>query len=280
MIKKKASLVIMVVWMLTMFTILGVGLYRITASNISLSARIRDNVLTRHLAKGASRYMQAKLKNDETDFDTLYEWRQEITKDFKNGSLRFNAIDQESKININRVSIDELELLPGLDQDLAENIYEYENKPFKTTEELLLVEDITPDIYREVKEYITVYGKGRVNINTANQVSLQSLGLDQDLINIIKSYRAGPDGQEVTEDDRSFENRATILSTLGGYTTLFTEQENKLKSVISKGYLGVSSQAYSVSVKTEFYGQKNDYNIIITKERMLRWKESDYGQEE
>ena len=59
----------------------------------------------------------------------------------------------------------------------------------------------------------TVYGNGRININTVNPMILKSLpGLDERVAQLICSYRTGYDGVIGTSDDKCFENQESILS--------------------------------------------------------------------
>lgn len=54
-------------------------------------------------------------------------------------------------------------------------------------------------------DIFTVYGNGKININTTSRPILAALpGLDEEVANIILAYRAGPDGQFGTGDDVCF----------------------------------------------------------------------------
>jgi hypothetical protein len=74
-----------------------------------------------------------------------------------------------------------------------------------------------------VIDIFTVYGDGKVNINTAPQVVLASLpGLDDQAAGFILNHRAGPDGRFGTEDDAGIEN-AEGISNIEGLTDLQKE---------------------------------------------------------
>jgi general secretion pathway protein K len=49
------------------------------------------------------------------------------------------------------------------------------NRPLETPEELLLVKGLTAQVYRRLAPYVTVYGDGLVNINTAPKRVIESL---------------------------------------------------------------------------------------------------------
>lgn len=54
--------------------------------------------------------------------------------------------------------------------------YECGNGPLQSVEELLLVREVSADLFAALEPYVTVYGSGRVNINTAGPTVLATLG--------------------------------------------------------------------------------------------------------
>lgn len=57
--------------------------------------------------------------------------------------------------------------------------YSAKNARFDTLEELHMVKGITDDVYRKVAPYLTVYGDGVINVNTADSLILQSLDIGE-----------------------------------------------------------------------------------------------------
>ena len=53
--------------------------------------------------------------------------------------------------------------------------YKCRNAPLNTVDELLLVKGITPESYARIRKYVTVYGEGKININTASKEVIESL---------------------------------------------------------------------------------------------------------
>ncbi|NOX97531.1 MAG: general secretion pathway protein GspK [Nitrospirae bacterium] len=119
----------------------------------------------------------------------------------------YGMMDEERKININKASKETLEALFELvdepkSTDIAASIvdwrdpdskveeggaedsyyrsldkpYDCKNADFEMIEELLLVKGVTPKLLSKVRNLITIYGEGRVNINTAGKKVLQALG--------------------------------------------------------------------------------------------------------
>lgn len=63
--------------------------------------------------------------------------------------------------------------------------YSAKNARFDTLEELHMVWGITDDVYRKISPYLTVYGDGLINVNTADSLMIQSLdfegGIDESI---------------------------------------------------------------------------------------------------
>ena len=66
-------------------------------------------------------------------------------------------IDQNSKININTASLEELMTLPGIGESKAKSIIKYrDNTPFKTIDDLKNIQGIGDNLFAQIKENITV----------------------------------------------------------------------------------------------------------------------------
>lgn len=61
-----------------------------------------------------------------------------------------------------------------------ETPYKCNNAQFATTEELLLVKGITPQVFERIRDYVTVYGDGKININCASKRVIESLSEKMD----------------------------------------------------------------------------------------------------
>ncbi len=64
-------------------------------------------------------------------------------------------------LNINYASVEELQMLPGLDEITAKNItyFRHANGPFSTVDDLLKVNGMTPEKLEAIKPTIRVEGK-------------------------------------------------------------------------------------------------------------------------
>ena len=59
--------------------------------------------------------------------------------------------------------------------------YGCKNASLDTTEELLLVKGVTPEVFGRIRNYVTVYGDGKVNINCASKRVIESLSEKMDV---------------------------------------------------------------------------------------------------
>src|SRR5205085_8918208 len=116
-----------------------------------------------------------------------------------------------------------LAALPGLGQELAGVIVQQrQQQPWSTPEELLQRGLVTASVWHGsagqsgLSAYLTVWGSGKVNVNTASPVILAALpGLTPAMVEAIMRYRQGDDRQLGTADDRYF-HAVTDLLTIAG----------------------------------------------------------------
>lgn len=147
------------------------------------------------------------------------------------GKTYYGMSDEERKININTADLDTLRNLFEGNEEIAASVINwrgtaqmvkgawdnyYESLPvpykckhgfFSCIEELMLVKDITPEIFEGIKNYVTIYGNpdGRININTASKRVMLACALSDGLADIvILKVRNGPDNISGTKDDGFF----------------------------------------------------------------------------
>jgi type II secretory pathway component PulK len=190
--------------------------------------------------------------------------------------MRFGLVDEQGKININTVNRKILENLmlnvltsdEDLAKDLATAIYDwrvfgeseiigffsdeyydnlddpYEEKKgnFETPAELLAVRGFTNEVYGRLKDFITIYGNGAVNANTASRPVLKSLGLSDSLVTKILSTRRGKDDVEATIDDVTFNSAADLTAMVDRSYGLSDEEKEILSDLGRQGLIGTHSQ--------------------------------------
>jgi type II secretory pathway component PulK len=208
-------------------------------------------------------------------------------------------VDEERKINLNAANAGILyrlfQAVAGLDRERAEEVvyclldwmdsdsffghpkygaeasyyedlrlpYSAKNKPYELLDEMLLVRSMTPDLFEKVKPFVTVYGSGKVNINTASGEVLHALGFSTTGVETIARYRAGKDAIDGTSDDNFFTSVKGILADLNnkGETPLDVAQAAVLDSLLTASRLDVSSTFFSV--KSHAVLTKNNASLDI-----------------
>jgi general secretion pathway protein K len=144
------------------------------------------------------------------------------------GRFSYRITDEESRININRATPDQLHRLLqelGIEKEERDVIvdsiqdwrdpndehrlngaesdyylglpvpYKARNADFEMVEELLLVKGVTPTIFYGTPdhpglvEYLTIAGAGPINVNTASDLVLRSLGYAQPEVDLIRQAR-------------------------------------------------------------------------------------------
>lgn len=226
---------------------------------------------------------------DSGSFTVSYELED---KNGKKNEVLYGLMDESSKININHAPAEILgtllevigETRKGEETDIANAIidwrdedivpslrgaeddyyrsldlpYDCKDAKFQIVEELLLVRGMTPEIFSRIKDLITVYGEGQININTASLPVFQALGLEENFAERIIEHRQGNDETTGTEDDNIFESVGDIRDV----GPLFTEESIALNHLISLNILSVKSDVFRI----------NSYGIIKNRGRELKRK--------
>jgi len=227
-------------------------------------------------------------------------------------TIRYGLIDEQRKININtadekilrhlfrlvldfteveaqelaasivdwRDSDSELSIPLGSaeDYDYQGLRYPYEAKDtrFEVLEELLLVNGMDEEIFEKIKDYVTIYGDGKVNINTTSKVVLVALGLNEGLADKILYFRYGKDGTLSTPDDNVFVMSSTIVPELSQFCNLSDSEVAQLSVIVDK-YLAVGSDTFKIRSVSKLDNGKNTAEItcmVNRRGKILYWQES------
>lgn len=228
------------------------------------------------------------------------------------GALRWGVVDEESKINVNKTDpltlrnllelvlsmneedasalarelldwrlYGEGELNGFYSQDYYTNLQEpYPKKSanYESIEELLLVKGMTKPIYTKLINYLTVYGDGAVNINTAPKEVLEALGLSEALVDKVLAVRRGRDNQDATGDDHVFTKTFEVVADLHDAVALTFQEARAIDMLNMKGRLTTASYTYSIEATAKLadtskarsvraiYSSRND-SILYWNER-------------
>jgi general secretion pathway protein K len=213
----------------------------------------------------------------------------------------YGAVDEESKINLNTASADTLRrlfmvaarlsevdaaalaeaLMDWRDKDDepkpkgAENSYyqglsrpyDCKNAPMDSIDELLLVRGGTSKVAEDCKPYITVWGSGAVNINTASAIVFEACGFEAPLVGKIMEFRRGEDGVLGNEDDRFIAEAGSFRGQVESYVRLTDEEKQDFDAAATSMNGTVKSTAFSVTSHAAYDVKKGDFVITAVFDR-------------
>lgn len=113
--------------------------------------------------------------------------------------------------------------------------YRCKNKPLETIEEMLLIKGITPEIFERMRNYITVNGDGKVNLNSAPKLVIESLSEKMDTAvaaMIVDRRKIGP-----------FESVAELRDVPGMTDSIYEAIKNTVTISPEDQYYRVASRA-------------------------------------
>ena len=152
--------------------------------------------------------------------------------------------------------------------------YDCKDGPFENVEELLLVRGISPTVYQRVEPWVTVYGSGLINLNTAGEPVLYALGLSAQGVSGLLSYRSGEDGTEMTSDDRALISVTNLESDLQPYVP--TEDLARLSVLVREKLLSVRSEAFRFHVQAQTphaWSRMEASGVLDRAGRVVLWTE-------
>jgi general secretion pathway protein K len=226
-------------------------------------------------------------------------------------SLRWGIVDEESKINLNKTNIQVLtNLLTNVlslnDEDaskLAEALldwrqsgegeitgfysddyysnlqYPYPKKSadYETLDEILLVKGVTKKMYDKLIEFVTIYGDGTVNINTASKEVLEALGLPETVVDKIMTTRRGKDGIDGTADDSVFAKTFEITANVNSVVALTLDEARAIDAVSMRGLLTTNSYYYTIEATGKIASRSTLKSVRAVyssrDDKIVYWKE-------
>lgn len=152
---------------------------------------------------------------------------------------------------------DELHHVNGAEKQYYDTLpepYEPKNGPFENIEELSLVRGITPEIFELLREHLTIYGSGKINVNFASKEVLQYVPMiTQEIAEaIIKSrlkHKRIRNAKDLREIFRPFGIIGSDFQKITGYIT-----------IDNSNYMTINSISYSLDKKV-----KNSYKVLTQK---------------
>jgi type II secretory pathway component PulK len=168
--------------------------------------------------------------------------------------------------------------------DNLEFPYGEKKTDFEILDELLLIKGMDEEIYNKLKDFMTVYGDGRININTASRPVLKALGLSDSLVNKIFVARRGADLLEATLDDAALLEYRSISAKLPENLKLKRNELDVLEILFHHGILGAQSAFFKIRSLARLYNtNKNKVIVCVFNSRnnkIVYWQENEITLEE
>lgn len=226
------------------------------------------------------------------------------------GAVYYGFIDEERKINLNHAPVPVLQrlleskaALPAVpSQRLAAAIVDYcdsdtvvnagpsedivyggghdagfKNAPFECLPELLCVPGMTREVLAKIRPYVTVYGSGWVNINTAPIPVLEILGLDRARIQRLSAFRAGKDGRMGSDDDNVVGDISLYLDRMMKFAPMGPEERNQWHDFLFSGLIGGYSSVVAIQATAVLGNNRRTLEVECVAEptgRVMFWKET------
>jgi DNA uptake protein ComE-like DNA-binding protein len=271
---------IQVLWTLAILVLLSLALGSTTALDQRLVSYQRDRLAALYLAKAGYRRALVEVERDPVQQADSYQdsWAHnpETFQDAPLGPGQFTVsylvprpdltpdvvygvIDEDRKVDINTVPKVILAKLPGMTEETADTILEWrasrkslvvlEDRPFKVLEQLGLVNGMTPEAFRALQPFVTVYSDGKVNLNTAPAEVLTALGMSETLVAKVLRFRWGLDGVRGTPDDGTFTALASAGHELSASQTLTPPEAAQLGNLITQNRVKVTSSFFRIHAR-------------------------------
>ena len=314
----KGVILIVSLWILAILSLFAIGLGHKLSLQIRLLHNRLDGIKAYYIAKaGVERAIaereKALLVNEVIYADSFSQAWLANTAVFKQSELgdgvftvenqdvpgAYGLSDEQAKININTASFDTLKALlkqVSLSDEAASGLtagiidWRNKNSRFDTIEEILSVKDMTPDIFygrdaniSGIKKYITVYGSGVVNINTAPAAVLTAIldpgSVRPELISYITDARkslldkneSGTWFVSIAPDDLDAQgylnkNSASIKNISSDNLDL-NDQERLLLAVLKaaheQGLINVTSSVFKINSAADVRGIGRSIEAVI-----------------
>jgi general secretion pathway protein K len=169
------------------------------------------------------------------------------------GETRYGLQDEEARVNVNTAPAALLAGLPGSTPAIADAIVKQrQQRRLVAPEELVARGIVSAETFYGtagapgIDPYLTVWGSGKINLNTAPKPVLGALpGMTAVLAEAIVQHRQGVDRQPGTADDRYFRAVSDLLAVKGMTRATLTRVESWLTVAPTAFRVGVTGQVIS-----------------------------------
>jgi len=164
------------------------------------------------------------------------------------------------------------------DSDYRARINKYESKDsdYEVIEELLLVNKMDQKTFDQIRPFVTIFGNGKVNINTAPVQVLLALGVQKYVVDNIILFRKGGDQVAGTGDDDIFLQTSTIVSRLSQMFDMSPSEIASLSNLVAAGQFTTVSENFMIRCTAELDYQSDQMTITAVSDRSGKikyWRE-------
>jgi general secretion pathway protein K len=155
--------------------------------------------------------------------------------------------------------------------------YPKKSAPYETLDEMLLVNGMDRQLYGKLINFVTIYGDGAVNINTASKEVLEALGLADTLIDKILTVRRGKDNIEGTGDDHVFLQTYDIAAEVNAFIALNIDEARAIDALNARGLLTTNSFYFTIEAVGQVASRATSKTVRAVyssrDDRIIYWKE-------
>ena len=295
----KGSILVIALLALCMLSIFSVQLGYMVRQKLTLVKRLDTKDKLHLMAEAGIKKVIAELKREDItpeSFALKEACGGDIFADVH--ATRYGLVDEERKINVNKAGIKVLRRLfqnvANLDERSATELaycvidwrdpdfyyqhpqygaedadyerlrspYEAKDAEFEILDELLLVKGMNQEVFDKVKDYLTIYGEGKININTVSKEVMLALGLKEKIADKILLFRYGGDSIIGTADDNIFGQVSNIVPKLSQFTPLSASEVALLGNLVSTGAFTTNSDYFMVRSVGWLNKRDIDYQIV------------------
>jgi len=135
---------------------------------------------------------------------------------------------------------------------------------------------MTQEVFNNIEPFVTVFGEGRININTAPEEVLLAVGISDYVVKNILLFRSGGDLLAGTGDDNIFLQPSTIVSRLSQAFNLSPSEIASLSNLVSVDQFSVKSENFMIHSVGQLGHRKGQTTILAVSDRtgqVKYWRE-------
>ena len=309
----KGSVLVASLWIIILLSLFSLALAQNARQKVTVYRHLAAKEQVRRMAESSIKEAIASLETRMADPSAKDANPVQADQTFypEGGSVRVRIEDEDRKVNINKAEAYVLKNLIASNthlegenaERLAYAVVDYrdsddelgndaahgseagayrmaglsngpKNRDYEYLPEFVSVLGMSKELYLSMKDYITIYGNGSVNINTASREALLSLDLPEALANKIIAVRQG--GAPGAGRGFYFSAPEKIRGDLLSFYPLTDQDAGSLEHAIRFGHLTTVSQYFRITAEVSLEHPKTTGRtecVYGIREGIKRWAE-------